>query len=92
MKVFFDTNVYVAEALVGGAAEVMLSATADASWRIFVSHYVLCGCPYRGENPWIRIRALSRFVMCALSRQAAKQALALATVPISHVNSNFASP
>lgn len=41
MKVFFDTNVYVAEALVGGAADVMLSATADASWRIYVSEYVL---------------------------------------------------
>ena len=41
MKVFFDTNVYVAEALIGGTAEVMLSATANASWRIFVSHYVL---------------------------------------------------
>lgn len=41
MKVFFDTNVYVAEALVGGTAEVMLSATVDASWRIFVSQYVL---------------------------------------------------
>ena len=41
MKVFFDTNVYVAEALVGGAAEAMLSATANAAWRIFVSPYVL---------------------------------------------------
>jgi putative PIN family toxin of toxin-antitoxin system len=41
MKVFFDTNVYVAEALVGGAAEAMLSATANAAWRIFVSSYVL---------------------------------------------------
>lgn len=41
MKVFFDTNVYVAEALLGSPAEAMLSATADASWRIFVSPYVL---------------------------------------------------
>lgn len=41
MKVFFDTNVYVAETLVGGAAEAMLFATAGASWRIFVSSYVL---------------------------------------------------
>lgn len=41
MKIFFDTNVYVAEALVGGTAEIMLSATADASWRIFISHYVM---------------------------------------------------
>lgn len=27
MKIFFDTNVYVAEALLGAAAEAMLSAT-----------------------------------------------------------------
>lgn len=41
MKVFLDTNVYIAEALLGGAAESMLVATARASWRIFVSDYVL---------------------------------------------------
>jgi putative PIN family toxin of toxin-antitoxin system len=41
MKVFFDTNVYVAEALLGGAAERMLEATSKASWRIFSSRYVL---------------------------------------------------
>jgi predicted nucleic acid-binding protein len=41
MKVFFDTNVYVAEALLGQAAELMLDATVRASWRIFVSDYVL---------------------------------------------------
>jgi putative PIN family toxin of toxin-antitoxin system len=41
MKVFFDTNVYVAEALLGAAAEEMLAATERASWRIFVSTYVL---------------------------------------------------
>lgn len=41
MKVFFDTNVYVAEALLGSAASQMLDATVAASWRIFVSHYVL---------------------------------------------------
>jgi len=41
MKVFFDTNVYVAEALLGQTAEVMLDATVQASWRIFVSDYVL---------------------------------------------------
>lgn len=40
-KVFFDTNVYVAEALLGEAAEAMLSATVKASWRIFVSNYLL---------------------------------------------------
>jgi putative PIN family toxin of toxin-antitoxin system len=41
MKVFFDTNVYVAEALLGDAAERMLEATHKASWRIFTSSYVL---------------------------------------------------
>lgn len=41
MKVFFDTNVYVSEALLGDAAARMLEATARASWRIFISPYVL---------------------------------------------------
>lgn len=41
MKVFFDTNVYVAEALLGGAAEQIVAATIEARWRIFTSGYVL---------------------------------------------------
>ena len=41
MKVFFDTNVYVAEALLGETAELLLQATEQASWRIYVSDYVL---------------------------------------------------
>jgi len=41
MKVFFDTNVYVAEALLGGAAEQMVAATIAARWRIFSRGYVL---------------------------------------------------
>lgn len=41
MKVFFDTNVYVAESLLGESAEAMISATVAASWRIFVSPHVL---------------------------------------------------
>jgi uncharacterized protein len=41
MKVFFDTNVYVAEALLGDAAERMLEATREAAWRIFTSSHVL---------------------------------------------------
>jgi putative PIN family toxin of toxin-antitoxin system len=41
MKVFFDTNVYVAEALLGDAAARMLEASSRASWRIFISPYVL---------------------------------------------------
>ena len=41
MKVFFDTNVYVAEALLGEAAEEMVAATERAGWRIFASIYLL---------------------------------------------------
>ncbi len=41
MKIFFDTNVYVAEALLGEAAEEMIAATERASWRVYVSTNVL---------------------------------------------------
>jgi predicted nucleic acid-binding protein len=41
MKVFFDTNVYIAEALLGRAAERMVVATIAARWRIYVSEHVL---------------------------------------------------
>jgi putative PIN family toxin of toxin-antitoxin system len=41
MKVFFDTNVYVAEALLGETAAELLAATERASWRVFASPYLL---------------------------------------------------
>jgi|SRR5439155_19049332 len=41
MKIFFDTNVLVADALLGGAAMRMLDATEQARWRIFTSRFVL---------------------------------------------------
>ena len=41
MKIFFDTNVYVAEALLGEVAEEMVAATQQASWRIYASTYLL---------------------------------------------------
>jgi predicted nucleic acid-binding protein len=41
MKVFFDTNVYVAEALLGEMAEQLIEATERASWRIYASAYLL---------------------------------------------------
>ena len=41
MKIFFDTNVYVAEALLCETAEEMLVATIRASWRIHASSYQL---------------------------------------------------
>jgi len=41
MKVFFDTNVYAAEALLGEAAEQLIKRTLQAAWRIQASTYVL---------------------------------------------------
>jgi putative PIN family toxin of toxin-antitoxin system len=41
MKVFFDTNIYVAEALLGRGAERMIAATANARWRIYCTPHVL---------------------------------------------------
>ncbi len=41
MKVFFDTNVYVAEALLGEIAEALVQATQRANWRIVTNTYVL---------------------------------------------------
>jgi putative PIN family toxin of toxin-antitoxin system len=41
MKIFFDTNVYVAEALLGETAERLLAATEKAGWRIYASAYLL---------------------------------------------------
>jgi putative PIN family toxin of toxin-antitoxin system len=41
MKIFFDTNVYVGEALLGQAAERMVQATLDARWRIYASPCLL---------------------------------------------------
>ena len=41
MKVFFDTNVYVAEALLGETAEALVQATQRANWRIVTNTHVL---------------------------------------------------
>jgi predicted nucleic acid-binding protein len=45
MKVLFDANVYVAEALLGHAATRMIDATVRAGWRIYVSPYLLDELP-----------------------------------------------
>ncbi|MEX2214033.1 MAG: putative toxin-antitoxin system toxin component, PIN family [Phycisphaeraceae bacterium] len=41
MKVFFDTNVYIAEALLGEGAARIIHATKRARWRSYTSRYVL---------------------------------------------------
>jgi hypothetical protein len=41
MKVYIDTNAYVAEALLGQAAQEMVAANERAGWRIFASTYLL---------------------------------------------------
>lgn len=49
MKVFFDTNVYVAEALLVGAAEQIVIATIEARWRIFTSSMKPSACLRRSS-------------------------------------------
>jgi uncharacterized protein len=41
MKIVFDTNVYVAEALGGDTATRILVSTRQASWRIYISRYII---------------------------------------------------
>jgi putative PIN family toxin of toxin-antitoxin system len=41
MKIVFDTNVYVAEVLLGRGAERMITATSGARWRIYCSTHIL---------------------------------------------------
>lgn len=41
MKIFFDTNVYVAETLLGEGAQRLFESTLRGRWRIFTSAYVL---------------------------------------------------
>lgn len=41
MKVYFDTNVYIAEALLGQTASALVETTAKAGWRIYASTYLL---------------------------------------------------
>jgi putative PIN family toxin of toxin-antitoxin system len=41
MKVFFDTNLYVAEVMLGGSAERMVQATSAARWRVYCNSHVL---------------------------------------------------
>lgn len=41
MKVFFDSNVYVAEAILGGGARRMIRATERAQWRIYTCDYLV---------------------------------------------------
>jgi len=41
MKVLFDTNVYVAEALIGAAAQRIVSTTIAAAWRVSTCETIL---------------------------------------------------
>jgi putative PIN family toxin of toxin-antitoxin system len=78
MKVFFDTNVYVAEALIGRGASRMIEATLRAKWRIYASPYlvaefgrVMIRLGFAGRLTTLsqaRIRRHSRMVNPAASR------------------------
>ncbi len=41
MKIVFDTNVYVADALGGETAGLILASTTQASWRVYISQYIV---------------------------------------------------
>lgn len=41
MKIFFDSNVYVTEALFGEGAEQIMGAVARARWRVYVNRHVI---------------------------------------------------
>jgi len=41
MKVFFDTNVYIAESLLGAAAQQMIEATRRARWPMYATGYLV---------------------------------------------------
>ena len=41
MKVLFDTNVHVADAIYGGSAARAITATLEARWKIFVCQTIL---------------------------------------------------
>jgi putative PIN family toxin of toxin-antitoxin system len=81
MKIFFDTNVYVAEAILGGSAEQMIAATIAARWRVYSSFHLLdeaervlvdkLGLSSRlGRLTILRIRRRSTFVNLPASRHA----------------------
>jgi putative PIN family toxin of toxin-antitoxin system len=44
MKIFFDTNVYVSEALLGEFASDLIAAVKKAGWRVYASQYLLGEC------------------------------------------------
>ena len=71
MKIFFDTNVYVAEALLGDAAERMLEVTSRASWRIFTSSHVLAEI----ERVMVERLGFSRRIALLTRRRARRRAI-----------------
>lgn len=79
MKVFFDTNVYVAEVLLGRAASLLVEATASAGWRVYVSPYLLDEL----ERVIIESLGFSRR-LAVLSRQRVARRATLVVPPASH--------
>jgi putative PIN family toxin of toxin-antitoxin system len=80
MKVFFDTNVYIAAALLGEAAERMLEATSMASWRFFISPQVLDEIERVMTE---RLESSRRFALLT-RRRAARRATLLEPPPSRH--------
>jgi putative PIN family toxin of toxin-antitoxin system len=68
MKVLFDTNVFVSEALVGGLAEKIIEAVINARWRVFASAYLLDEVQHTLH---VKLRFPTR--LATLARQRARQ-------------------
>jgi putative PIN family toxin of toxin-antitoxin system len=77
MKVFFDTNVYVAEVQRGRVAARLVIATSKARWRMYTSDHVLD----EFERVLHRLRFGRRFAI--LSRQRVRRRSTLVTVSAS---------
>ena len=74
MKVLFDANVYVAEALVGGMAGRVVDAAVEARWRVYASDHLL-----DEVERVLRDRlGFSRRLAAATRRRAARRATAVA--------------
>jgi predicted nucleic acid-binding protein len=81
MKIFFDTNVYVAEALLGQVAQQLVDTTITAGWRIFVNAHVLDEC----ERVLAENLGSSRRFALLTRRRIARRATLVSYEPGQHV-------
>jgi putative PIN family toxin of toxin-antitoxin system len=64
LKVVFDTNIYVSEALFDAIAEVVVGAGRDGNFYVYVSEYILS----ETDKVLLRLGATRRFAAMAVQR------------------------